>query len=273
MHYYQFNIADYRKDTAHLSLLEHGIYRQLLDSYYLDEKPIETQSVIRRLSIITNEEKLAFENVLSDFFTPSDCGKYYTHCRVDGEISKYHDKADIARANGSKGGRPKKPKETQPVNLGSKNKPEAKLTNNQELNNQELNNQELNNQELKPSDKSPSVIDRFDDFWKLYPKKTDKKKARAAWDKLKPDDDLAIKIITNVADRLSREEWVKSDTQFIPHGTTFLNGARWEDEPQANQDVENKSAREQGANDWAGSVDSRFTGVTVNQDQELIGHG
>jgi len=40
LHYYTFNIGDYRRDTGHLSLLEHGIYRQLIDSYYLSEKPI-----------------------------------------------------------------------------------------------------------------------------------------------------------------------------------------------------------------------------------------
>ena len=28
MHYYKFNIADYRKDTGHLNTIEHGIYRQ-----------------------------------------------------------------------------------------------------------------------------------------------------------------------------------------------------------------------------------------------------
>ena len=118
MHYYQFNIADYRKDTAHLSLLEHGIYRQLLDSYYLDEKPIETQSVMRRLAIKSEDEKIAFENVLSDFFTLSECGKYYSHARVDAGIAKYKAKAETAKANGAKGGRPKKPKKTQPVNSG-----------------------------------------------------------------------------------------------------------------------------------------------------------
>ena len=37
MHYYQHNIADYRKDTIHLTLLEHGVYRQLLDQYYLTQ--------------------------------------------------------------------------------------------------------------------------------------------------------------------------------------------------------------------------------------------
>ena len=141
MHYYQFNIADYRKDTAHLTLLEHGIYRQLLDSYYLDEKPIETQPVMRRLQITTDEEKKAFENVLSDFFTLSERGNFYTHKRIEAEIAKYQSKVETAKANGIKGGRPKKtqskPKKTQSVNSGLAKKTEGKanhkpITNNQE---------------------------------------------------------------------------------------------------------------------------------------------
>ena len=142
MHYYQHNIADYRKDTAHLSLLEHGIYRQLLDTYYLDEKPIETKSVIRRLSIITKEDQIALENVLSDFFVLSECGNFHHKKRCDEEILKYQAKIDTARANGSKGGRPKKPKITKGVNSGKPKITKGKanqepLTNNQELINKE----------------------------------------------------------------------------------------------------------------------------------------
>ena len=122
MHYYNHNIADYRKDTAHLSLLEHGIYRQLVDTYYLDEKPIETKSVIRRLSIRTEEEKTALENVFSDFFAPSECGNFHYHKRCDDEIEKYQAKKETAKANGSKGGRPKKPKKTQSVNSANPEK-------------------------------------------------------------------------------------------------------------------------------------------------------
>jgi uncharacterized protein YdaU (DUF1376 family) len=126
VHYYSHNVADYRKDTAHLSLLEHGIYRQLLDTYYLDEKPIETQQVIRRLSIKTQEEELALKNVLDDFFTLSECGKYHHHVRCDSEIVKYKGKAEISRVNGSKGGRPKKPSKTQQVNLANPEETQTK---------------------------------------------------------------------------------------------------------------------------------------------------
>ena len=107
MHYYKFNIADYRKDTGHLSTIEHGIYRQLIDWYYLDEQPIpeETQVVIRRLRLGSDELKF-LENVLSDFFVLGKKG--YTHKRIEVEIKDYHEQADKNKRNGKLGGRPKK---------------------------------------------------------------------------------------------------------------------------------------------------------------------
>lgn len=130
MHYYQFNIADYRKDTAHLTPIEHYIYRTLLDWYYLDEKPIplETQVVIRRLCLGFEYEQNLI-NVLQDFFIRTEKG--YTHSRVEIEILAYHEKSIKNRINGKLGGRPlktqsvivglpaetkRKPKKTQTIN-------------------------------------------------------------------------------------------------------------------------------------------------------------
>jgi uncharacterized protein YdaU (DUF1376 family) len=132
MHYYQHNIADYRADTSHLSLLEHGIYRQLLDWYYLDEKPIpkETELVFRRLSAKTEDEQKAVLLVLNDFFVFDDG---YKHTRCESEIKLYKSKQDRARENGKQGGRPKK---TEEVILANQEKTKSKanqelLTNNQ----------------------------------------------------------------------------------------------------------------------------------------------
>jgi len=131
MNYYQHHIGDYRRDTAHLSLLEHGIYRQLLDTYYLTEEPIpeETQLVCRRLSAKTEEEQKAVETVLSEFFY-RDNG--WRHKRCDMELAGYREKAEVARENGKLGGRPRK---TQPVISGLANETQNKanqepLTNN-----------------------------------------------------------------------------------------------------------------------------------------------
>jgi uncharacterized protein YdaU (DUF1376 family) len=118
MHYYQFNIGDYRKDTVHLTPIEHYIYRTLIDWYYLDENPIplETQSVIRRLSLgLDNEQNLI--NVLSDFFKKDVDG--WHHVRIDSEIITYHANVLKNKVNGKLGGRPKK---TQSVILGNPSK-------------------------------------------------------------------------------------------------------------------------------------------------------
>ena len=107
MHYYKFNIADYRKDTGHLSTIEHGIFRQLIDWYYLDEQPIslETQVVSRRLRL-GSDDLIFLENVLSDFFQKT--AKGYVHKRIEFEIREYHEQAEKNKANGKRGGRPKK---------------------------------------------------------------------------------------------------------------------------------------------------------------------
>lgn len=132
MHYYSFNIADYKKDTAHLKPLEHYIYRSLIDLYYLDETPIplKTHSVMRRLSLETHDHEKMLLDVLNDFFEEREDGFY--HRRIDDEIGKYHANAEKNRENGKKGGRPpkNKPKKTQSVSSG--NQLESELNPNHE---------------------------------------------------------------------------------------------------------------------------------------------
>ena len=126
MHYYQFNIGDYRKDTTYLSMLEHGAYRQLLDWHYLEQAPIplETEVVMRRLSARTNEERLAIEFVLKEYFIHTENG--YIQERVLHEIGLYEAKADRAKTNGKLGGRPLKTKEVI-SGLSNKTQTKAKL--------------------------------------------------------------------------------------------------------------------------------------------------
>lgn len=134
MNYYSFHIGDYRRDTTHFSMLEHGAYRQLIDWLYLDEKPIpkETEVVFRRLSARTEEEKKAIKIVLSEMFELTEEG--YVQHRCMEEISSYKGKADRARQAGKLGGRPKK---TEVVISGLSKETEEKanhkpITNNQE---------------------------------------------------------------------------------------------------------------------------------------------
>lgn len=97
MHFYNFNIKDYRAKTAHLSPVEHYIYRSLLDWYYLTEKPFpcDITYIARKLLLSSDDEMQALQNVLDEFFVikklkaTGDKTECYHHARCDTEIKNY----------------------------------------------------------------------------------------------------------------------------------------------------------------------------------------
>jgi len=82
--------------------------------------------------------------------------------------------------------------------------------------------------EGKNKNRAPDLM--FEHFWAQYPKKQAKKPARAAWDKLRPNDELFRKIIEALKGWKRTEQWQKSDGEFVPLPGTWLNQRRWEDE-------------------------------------------
>lgn len=83
-------------------------------------------------------------------------------------------------------------------------------------------------------------IDHFESFWTVYPRKVGKAQAKKAWDKLKLDDDTVRMIAENIALRIKHGEWSDANKTFIPHASTYLNNARWEDEVDTTQRVAKK---------------------------------
>ena len=73
-------------------------------------------------------------------------------------------------------------------------------------------------------------------FWKAYPNKVAKKKAHEAWSKLEKAEDMEtlLPIILNAIEKQRQaKEIKKAKGGFVsewPHGATWLNGRRWEDE-------------------------------------------
>jgi len=102
MHYYQFNVADYRKKTGYLTLVEHAIYRSLIDTYYLEEAPlcVDTAKLMRTHSIRTESEKESFNMVLNDFFTLESDGYHHEQC--DEVLAKIYNKSEKARKSAKK---------------------------------------------------------------------------------------------------------------------------------------------------------------------------
>lgn len=105
MNYYERHLGDYAKDTAHLSMLEHGAYNLLLDRYYGTEAGIPADQVYRIARARTKDERAAVDAVLAEFFELKDGS--WTKGRCDEEIEKAKLRIDAARENGKKGGRPK----------------------------------------------------------------------------------------------------------------------------------------------------------------------
>lgn len=81
-----------------------------------------------------------------------------------------------------------------------------------------------------PREDNDNYLHRFERFWQAYPKKQNKKKVESWFKRNKPSDEL-MKIILEKLELFKKtEQWNKNNKQFIPMPTTWLNGRRWEDE-------------------------------------------
>lgn len=71
---------------------------------------------------------------------------------------------------------------------------------------------------------------RFDAFWLAYPRKVAKEKAKESFEKLNPDDALLAVMVAALKTQSLDPDWQKEKGKFVPHASTWLNGARWMDE-------------------------------------------
>jgi uncharacterized protein YdaU (DUF1376 family) len=159
MNYFKFHIGDYRQATMHLTNEEDLAYRRLLEMYYDTEQPIPTDIpwVSRRLRL----DSKSIESVLNDFFTLTPEG--WLNHRADQEIAEYHAWIEKQKANGGKGGRPKKTQEKPTANPVLTQKNHKPLTTNQKP--------ELINPPNPPGGKSDEEHPSFVALWSAYPKR------------------------------------------------------------------------------------------------------
>lgn len=99
MNYYEHHLGDYMRDTAHLSILEDGVYRRLLDAYYIKEAPIPTDAreACRLVRAQSKQERDAVQIVLREFFDEAADG--WHHKRCDREIARFRDKQAKAKSS------------------------------------------------------------------------------------------------------------------------------------------------------------------------------
>lgn len=97
MNYYEHHLGDYFKDAGHLSMIEHGAYRLLLDAYYIREAPLpaEIKECCKLARASYKPERDAVAYVLREFFKLRADGWHQD--RADREIERYKDKQAKAK--------------------------------------------------------------------------------------------------------------------------------------------------------------------------------
>lgn len=97
INYYPHHIGDYITATAHLTMIEDGAYRRLLDLYYSTEKqlPLDRKALYRVARARTPEEQEAVDIVLEEFFEETEEGWFHSRCEE--EIDAARDKGEEAQ--------------------------------------------------------------------------------------------------------------------------------------------------------------------------------
>lgn len=246
MHYYQHHIGDFIRDTSRLSDEQCMAYMRLIWLYYESEQPLPNSPRSLAFRIGSSEEVVSL--ILEAFFKLE--GDTWMHTRCESEIAEYKSICDRNRSNGKSGGRPKK---TQPVSSGfpeTQSKPSGFPEKTQSVSSglphgthaepgRNPNHKPVTNNQEPIEDQKHLVtgVTDFESFWKFYPRKVSKSEALKAWNKINPDQQLITSICAGLAKYLGSADWAKDDGQFIPHASTWLNQARWNDSPKPASNV------------------------------------
>lgn len=87
MNFFKLYIGDYQRDTAHLSVTEHGAFMLMLQHYYATEKPLPAGKALHRmLRAQEKAERDAIDTVAAQFWRATSEG--LVNDRADAEISK-----------------------------------------------------------------------------------------------------------------------------------------------------------------------------------------
>ena len=138
MNFYKHHLGDYAKATAHLSILEHGVYLLMLLHYYATEAPLpaDVAVICRIIRAIARAEVEAVRSILDQFWTPGPHG--WTNGRGTEEIERATRQREINTELGKRGGRPRKTdsvsdsvSEQEPNGKPNRNPSHYPLTNNQ----------------------------------------------------------------------------------------------------------------------------------------------
>jgi hypothetical protein len=106
-------------------------------------------------------------------------------------------------------------------------------------------NENINNHSIKDY-----IAERFDEFWKAYPKKVGKEAARKAFTKIRPTAELFKVMLDGIERSKKSQQWQEEQGRFIPNPATWLNQGRWDDELTDAQQPKSKTRTSPERGDW-----------------------
>ncbi len=127
VNFFKHHIGDYLKKTGTLSTVQHGVYFLMLMEYYGTEKPLpDGRDLYKICRANTKKERESVDEIVTRFWQRTETG--LVNKRADEEIEKAQRIRELAKENGTQGGRPpkavSKPSGFQNQNpAGFKNKP------------------------------------------------------------------------------------------------------------------------------------------------------
>lgn len=203
--YFKFFVSEWNDGDITLESLEaQGLFVNICAYYWSNECDVSVEKCIKKF-------KYEDQSLIKSLF---DCGviKDYDGMLsitfLDEQKNEREQRAIVNSLNGSKGGRPKKQKE-------SENKPNALISLSETKGNKRRE-EEIREEKNKKS---------FDIFWNTYPKKVNKSKCLDKFIKL-PDGDIE-KILSSIEGFVNHKPF---KDYIHPHPMTYLNQERWNDE-------------------------------------------
>lgn len=108
------------------------------------------------------------------------------------------------------------------------------------ISNNNINNNIIRKNYNKKEIENDNLENKFNKFWKEYPKKVSKENARKWFIKNKPNDELFNKMIKSLERFKELDDWKKQNGKYIPYPSTWLNQKRWEDEFETDEEKINR---------------------------------
>lgn len=226
--WYAFYPKDYQQKAAHLTMLQHGAYRLLLDHYYASAKPLPANAdgLHRVCRAFASDEQAAIAFVLAEFFVLDARG--YTQDRVEEELKKADALSETRR-------KAAKTRYSDPVQLQSKSTANAGHLHTQSQSQSQIEDTSLRSvssapakavaRQRKPKDESEHPA--FQEFYEKYPRREGRRTAarafKAALARGSPEAIMAGSARYAVAT-------LGSERQFVKLPATWLNGDHWKDE-------------------------------------------